>query len=275
MMITTPTISNFKTEALTDERLRLEAPSIFAPGPMTGLSTRYTFVSTTEIVAGLRDKGWLPVNVKQQRPRSALRFGFQKHQIRFRLAEQMQTLDEWNAELVLTNSHDAGCAYVLRVGIYRRLCSNGLVASDESFEAIRFRHAGLQASEVVQGSYRILDYLPAIGAVIDRFRNRLLTDHETLRFAEGALTLRYGTRDQAPIEPRTLLTPRRHEDESHDLWTAFNRTQEHLTRGGLSDNKRDRAGKLRTLRALRGIDSKITLNKALWNLAELTAGGRN
>ncbi|SRR6266568_3087068 len=106
-----PTSSNFKTEALTDDVLRLQAPSIFAQGPMSGLSPRYTFVPTTDIIAGLREKAWLPVDVEQQRPRSPSRFGFQKHLIRFRRAEQTQRLDEWNAELVLTNSHDAGCAY--------------------------------------------------------------------------------------------------------------------------------------------------------------------
>src|SRR5258708_4578077 len=146
------TTSNFKAEALTNDVLRLEAPSIFAQGPMSGLSHRYTFVPTTDIIAGLREKAWLPVDVEQQRPRSASRFGFQKHLIRFRRAEQMHTLDEWNAELVLTNSHDAGCAYVLQVGIYRRLCSNGLVISDQQFEAIRFRHANLRTNEVVEAT---------------------------------------------------------------------------------------------------------------------------
>ena len=136
-MIPNTVTSNFKAEALTDEHLRLEAPSIFASRPMTGLSDRYAFVPTTEIVAGLREKHWLPVRVEQQRVRTSARIGFQKHLIRFRRAEQMQTLDEWNEELVLTNSHDAGCAYLMRVGIYRRLCSNGLVVSNETFEAIK------------------------------------------------------------------------------------------------------------------------------------------
>jgi len=44
--------------------------------------------------AGLREKAWVPVDAEQQRARSQLRFGFQKHLIRFRRAEQMQTLDE-------------------------------------------------------------------------------------------------------------------------------------------------------------------------------------
>src|ERR1041385_2262921 len=167
-----PSTTNFKAEALTDDHLRLEAPSIFASGPLTGLSSRYTFVPTTDIVAGLREKQWLPVHVEQQRPRSSDRLGFQKHLIRFRRAEQMATLDEWNAELVLTNSHDAGCAYLLQVGIYRRLCNNGLVVAGEGFEAIRFRHAGLRTDEVVQASYRILESIPKVAASIEQFRNR-------------------------------------------------------------------------------------------------------
>ncbi len=103
------TTSNFKAEALTDDALRLEAPSIFALGPMSGLSRRYTFVPTMNIIAGLRAKAWVPVDAEQQRPRCPARFGFQKHLIRFRRAEQMQTLDEWNADLPPLMQQRTGC----------------------------------------------------------------------------------------------------------------------------------------------------------------------
>jgi len=266
---------NFKAEALSDEHLRQQAPSIFAQAPMSGLSQRYAFVPTTEIVAGLREKNWLPVNVEQQRVRTETRFGFQKHLIRFRRAEQMQTLDEWNEELVLTNSHDAGCAYLMRVGIYRRLCGNGLVVSDSAFEAIRFRHAGLQAHEVVEASYRILEYVPKVALRIAAFRNRDLPENEAIQFAEKALALRFENLDQAPISPRALLNVRRPEDQATDLWTVYNRVQENLVRGGITENRISRAGRRRTLRALRGIDSKVVLNKELWKLAETVANSRN
>jgi hypothetical protein len=268
-------IVNFKVTPLTMEELRLKAPSAFATSPMNGLSTRYTFVPTTEIVAGLRQKDWVPVNVEQQRVRSESRFGFQKHLIRFRRNEQMQTLDEWNAELVLTNSHDAGCAYILQVGIYRRLCSNGLVVSEDSFQAIRFRHSGLRAQEVVQASYRVLEYGPQLGTLIDRLRSRILDEDQALAFAHQALLLRYQKQEQSPIRPITLLTPRRVEDQSNDLWTVLNRVQENLLQGGLSDGRRTQVGTLRTLRSLRGIDSKVSINKKLWSLAEQTAKCRN
>jgi len=269
------TVSNFKTEALTNEQLRIEALSVFAQAAMTGLSSRYTFVPTTEIISGLREKNWLPVSVEQQRVRTQTKVGFQKHVIRFRRSEQMQSLDEWNEELVLTNSHDAGCAYVMRVGIYRRLCSNGLVVSDETFEAIRFRHSGLKAAQVVEASYRILEHMPRVAALIDRFRNRNLTEPEILRFAEKALSFRFDAAEKAPIEPRTLLAPRRPEDHSNDLWTVLNRIQENLVRGGLSDSRRSSRGRLRSLRPLRGIDSKVALNTRLWNLAQGMTNGRN
>lgn len=265
--------SNFKADALEEDTLRLKAPSIFAPGPMVGLSKRYTFVPTARIVSGLREQDWIPVSVEEQRSRVESRRGFQKHLIRFRRAEQMRALDEWNVELVLINSHDAGCAYQLHAGLYRRICSNGLVCSDSGFEAIRFRHAGLEAQEVVQASFRLIECMPRLSGMVQRFRDRALEAETARRFAVQALRLRYPSLAEAPVEPATLLQARRPEDEGPDLWHTLNRVQENLIRGGVSDHRRDRRGHLRSVRTLRGLDSKVSLNKALWDLAERVAQG--
>ena len=265
--------SNFKATALTEETLRQKAPSIFASGPMSGVSQRYAFVPTARIVAGLREHDWVPVAVEEQRIRNEARRGFQKHLIRFRRAEQMETLDEWNVELVLLNSHDTGCAYQIHAGIYRRICSNGLVLSQDSFQALRFRHAGLSPDEVVQASFCLLDYVPRVGQLVERFRARALEARESLALAGHALGLRYPSLAEAPIDPETLLKARRPADEGTDLWRTLNRIQENLIHGGVSDFHRDRRGKLRSVRALRGIDSKVTLNKGLWGVAERLANG--
>ena len=267
------TTTNFKGIALNDETLRAQAPSVFASGPMLGVSPRYTFVPTAQIVEGLRRHGWVPVVAEEQRIRIEARRGFQKHLIRFRRAEQMETLDEWNVELVLLNSHDTGCAYQLHAGIYRRVCSNGLVLSEGSFEAIRFRHSGLQGDEIVQASFRLLDSMPKVAGLVQRFSARQLTDQESLSLAQHALLLRYPSLEESPVAAETLLDARREEDEGANLWLAMNRVQEVLVRGGVSDYHRDRRGKLRSVRALRGIDSRVTLNKGLWGLAERIANG--
>ena len=266
--------SNFKATALSEQPLRGKAPSIFAAGPMQGVSNRYTFVPTARIVDGLREHNWVPVDVEEQRIRKEARRGFQKHLIRFRRAEQMQTLDEWNVELVLLNSHDKGCAYQLHAGIFRRICSNGLVLSEGSFEAIRFRHAGLVTEEVVQASFRLLEYMPKVGELVNKFRRRVLEVRESLDLARQALLLRYPTAEEAPVDAETVLKARRPEDEGTNLWATVNRVGENLIRGGVSDFHRDRRGKLRSVRALRGIDSKVGLNKGLWGLAERLADGQ-
>ena len=265
--------SNFKAVALNEETLRQQAPSIFAAGPMANVSPRYTFVPTARIVDRLREHDWVPVVVEEQHIRNEARRGFQKHLIRFRRREQMETLDEWNVELVLLNSHDCGCAYQLHAGIYRRICSNGLVMSQESFEAIRFRHAGLVTDEVVQASFRLLDFMPRVGELVNRFQSRELAAGESLALAGHALLLRYASLGNAPVLPETLLQARRPEDEGTDLWRTMNCVGEHLERGGVSDWHKDRRGKLRSVRALRGIDSKVTLNQGLWQLAERLANG--
>lgn len=263
-------VSQFKATVLDSDTLRLKARSAFASRPMSGLSQRYTVVSTASVVEALRERGWIPVEAEEQRVRNALRVGFQKHVIRFRLQSQIDSLDEWNIELVLCNSFDASSAYIVKVGVYRRLCSNGLVVSDSGFEAIRFRHAGLEASEVVNASLRVIDSAPKVGARISAFRNTVLQIQDAEEFCRRALSLRYEGPDSAPIGPRVLLHSRRKEDEANDLWTVFNKVQENLIRGGLSDNRVDKRGRLRVMRGLSGLDSKLGLNQKLWSLADST-----
>ncbi|MCX6930283.1 MAG: DUF932 domain-containing protein [Verrucomicrobia bacterium] len=265
--------SNFKAMALTDDTLRAQAPSIFASGPMLGVSSRYTFVPTARIISGLKALDWVPVDVEEQRIRLETRRGFQKHQLRFRRAEQMETLDEWNVELVLLNSHDAGCAYQLHAGIYRRICSNGLVLSEGSFEALRFRHSGLEVDEVVGASMRLLDFMPKVGELVGQFHARKLESRESLLFARSALALRYPKVEAAPVDAETLLKAHRPEDEGTDLWRTLNRVQSNIIQGGVSDWHKDRSGKLRSVRRLSGIDSKVSVNKRLWNLAERLVKG--
>src|SRR5688572_9639812 len=43
---------------LSDDRLRSLAPSVFAGSPLPGVSERYAFVPTAQIVSRLREAGW-------------------------------------------------------------------------------------------------------------------------------------------------------------------------------------------------------------------------
>jgi len=90
---------------------------------------------------------------------------------------------------------------------------------------------------------------------------------------DDILALRPVSVSESRIHPGMLLRARRVEDQGVDLWTTTNRVQENLIRGGVADGRRNSRGVLRTVRALRGIDSKVTINKGLWGIAERLLAG--
>ena len=75
----------------------------------------------------------------------------------------------------------------------------------------------------------------------------------------------------APAWPTTTVVPGRNDP-------GFTRSSdcvgENLNWGRLSDHRSDRHGRrLRSVRGIRGIDAKVSLNKDLWGLAERMVNG--
>jgi hypothetical protein len=267
-------ISNYssqKLHPLDDSQLRNLAPSVFASQAMDGVSGKYTFLPTSEIVSRMRTNGWVPVSVKEQAVRLDTRRGFQKHVIRFQRADQMGQILEYRPEICLLNSHDRSSAYQLHAGLYRFICSNGLIVADSTFEHISIRHSGFDPDRVIDASFRVLESIPQLAENVEGFRARRLTPVEQRAFAEAAIILKYDETQNAPVGPDKVLQARRYEDSGDDLWKVFNRLQENLTRGGLKDYSRRKENGKRHVRTrpVTGIDENVKLNKALWHLAEV------
>jgi hypothetical protein len=267
-MITRYSSQNLKP--LDDSQLRALAPSVFASQAWDGVSSKYTFLPTSVIVERMRDNGWLPVAVTEQAVRLQERNGFQKHVIRFQRADQLGQILEYRPEVCLVNSHDRSSAYQLHAGLFRFVCSNGLIVADSTFEHISIRHAGFNPDKVIDASFRVLDHIPQLTENVESFRARRLTLEEQRAFAESAIVLKYDELEKAPVGPEKLLQARRYEDQGNDLWNTFNRCQENLIRGGVKDysRRKDNGKRHPRTRPVTGIDENVRLNKALWHLAE-------
>lgn len=261
--------------ALSENDLRVVAPSVFAQEPMQGVSHRYAFVPTSQVVSRLRDSGWVPVQAFEQRVRLSERRGFQKHMIRFQRHDVASDRNEYTAELVLVNSHDRSSAYHLHAGLFRFVCGNGMIVADATFEQVAIRHSGFTPDEVVNASFRVLDNVPKLTENVERFRARALSPVEQKAFAESAIILKYDELKTSPVGPETVLAPRRYGDDGQDLWSTYNRVQENLVRGGLKDFTRRKGNGHRHARTrpVTGIDENVKLNKALWHLAEALRNG--
>ncbi len=155
-------ISIHERVELPDEQLRALAPSVFAAQAMPGVSSRYAFVPTAQLVGRLRNAGWAPVSAVEQKVKLDERRGFQKHLIRFQRRDVVPVKGEYTPELRLINSHDRSSAYQLHAGLYRFICANGMFVGDgNAFERVSIRHAGFTPDEVIEASFRILDQVSA------------------------------------------------------------------------------------------------------------------
>lgn len=249
---------------LSDEQITAVAPSIFAEEKHASRSERYTYIPTSDVLRGLRKEGFSPFMVCQTRTRDDAKRDHTKHMIRLRHASQIDGKEA--NEIILLNSHDGSSSYQMLSGVFRFVCSNGMVCGD-ILSDIRIRHKGNIVDNVIEGAFRVLDDFELVNGQKNGMKLLTLNEGEQAAFARAALTLKYDTElTPAPITENQILRPKRMEDRSDDLWTTFNRVQENLIRGGLRG--RSATGQVSTTREVKGIDQNIKLNRALWVLAE-------
>ena len=247
---------------LTDDEMRAIAPSIYAEDAHDSRSSRYAYIPTSNILAGLAKEGFQPFMVCQSRARNADRRAHTKHMVRLRHANQI-VAEEAN-EIILINSHDGTSKYQMLAGIYRFVCSNGIIRGDELAD-IRIPHKGNIRDQVIEGAFTVLDQFDEVTATISEMKGKNLSEGAEHAFARAALELRYDD-EYKPITDTALLRPLRSADYGHDLWTTFNRVQENIIRGGVRG--RSANGSRMTTRQINGIDQNVKLNRALWVLAD-------
>src|SRR5690606_12323968 len=95
-------------------------------------SARYGYVPTIEVVNKLLKHDYVCVHAAQSnvRPNRADHYEFTKHLLRFQLrkyAEAERVVGGLVPEVLLINSHNGTSAFHLQAGLFRFVCTNGLV----------------------------------------------------------------------------------------------------------------------------------------------------
>ena len=254
--------------AMSLDEVRRTAPSIFAEAPHSKLSERYTLIPTGRVLEALEHEGFVPTRVMQARVRDGSGIGYAKHLVRLRHRDQLgrpAAVDAIVPEVVLVNSHDGSSSYQLHAGLYRFVCSNGMVVADGCIGSLSIRHTGNVVDEVIEGVYEVVHETPTLIERVGEYRATRVNDREALVLANAALELKYES-GRAPIAPEQLIVPRRTEDHGADLWSRINVVQENLLRGGLRG--RSASGRRMHTRAVASVTDDVRLNKALWRLAD-------
>ncbi len=254
---------------LSEDQMRHVAPSIFAADKHASRSQRYTYIPTIDILRGLRNEGFEAFMVAQGGSRVPGKAEYTKHLIRLRHQTQVVQTRAEAPEIILINSHDGASSYQMLAGMLRYACLNGLVVGSD-IQDIRLPHKGNARDQVVEGAFRVLEQFEQVDDSVATMKALRLEAGEERAFATAAMALRFGERTEGqaplPVTVEQVIAPRRAEDVGSDLWRSFQRTQESLLRGGLSG--RGANGQRTTTRPVQNIDRNVSLNRALWVLAE-------
>lgn len=262
---------HYSSHAITENELARLAPSVFAEGAHESRSARYSHIPTIEVLRGLRSHGFEPFFACEALARKEDKRGFVKHMLRLRHADQISKGGDVN-EVIIINSHDGASAYQMLAGVFRFVCSNGMICGSIA-EDLRVKHSGSVQATVIEGAFQVMRQFAAVEASKDAMKSIRLTPDDKRIFANAAHMVRYPVIDTegesvakpAPIDAEALLTPRRIQDSEPTLWNTFNTIQENAVVGGLRTN--DRRSRRHT-RGVNGIDGNVSLNRALWTLAE-------
>lgn len=260
---------------LNDLEIQEIAPSVFADSPKGDVSDKYEFVPTKEVLSKLRGDGWMVSRAQEQRSVIEENQGFNRHMLRF-FKDDFASVGAERFELVLINSHNRSAAYQLMAGVFRLVCSNGMIVGD-TVSRMCVKHIGTSVQEILAASYEVADQAPLITGKIDQFKSIDLSNEMRSAYAESATLLMYDDVSDAPFKPERLLTMKRRDDDGSDLWTTFNTVQENVMKGGIRGSKwvdkptgGQKLQRTKT-RAIKSIDRDTKLNKALWNLTEKMA----
>jgi hypothetical protein len=248
-------------------------PAIFADKPSPKMSDKYGFFNTGTVLKTLEQEGYAVIKAHQDRAQSRDP-RFVRHMVSLAHTDALDgmrnlVVGEAIPTINLINSHNGRTKFIVTSGLFRLVCSNGLMIADKGqAEQAKLRHATSLVDQVIARMRDAADRVTKVTQQIVDWRNIELTQAEMDDYARRAALLRFGEAG-AGYDVESILNTRRVEDEGRSLWRVMNRVQENLMAGGVSG--RSALGRNITSRPVNGITQDLTFNGALWELTEQVA----
>ena len=259
-------------ETLTMSDIKTICPAVSTPSPSPelrkklGITDRYVHVPTTQVIEDIQKLGWNPIQACQVNARK--RKGYQRHMIKFINPDFIVEGSDEYPELLLSNSHDGTTSFTLDVGIFRLVCSNGMVIKTQDFGSMKVRHYGYDFEAIKSAVTELMQSIPGYLKQVEEMKQQKLGKEQMIEFARKAAMLRFAKSNEESIEKIVDLTDflesTRKEDEGDGLWEVFNRVQEKVVNGKFqyAFGKKERKA-----RPVKGFKQQVKLNQDLWELA--------
>ena len=192
------------------------------------IKTKEFYIPTLDVVTKLQDEGWHITGVNEQRGKNRkITNNYVQLQHPDFAIKNDKGKNEALASVTITNSCNGGKPLQLDLGVYRQVCSNGLIGFDQAAESETIKHIQVNYSNLDHFISNIVRKTSTILNEFEKLKHTDLTVADMRKLAYESAKLRYNNLDDINIDD--LLSINRIEDEGNNLWTVFNRIQENLT----------------------------------------------
>ncbi len=262
---------------LTKSDIATQAPVIFYDNPTRDLSDRYTFASTETVIDDMTTLGWFPTEVHQRKAKQSFS-KYSPHMVKFSNPDLRISDGEGDVsfpQIVLQNSYDGRSSLKFTAGVFRLVCSNGLIIATAKFGELSLKHKGYSFDEMRKLVSDRTESIPEQIQVMNDMKSRMLSQQEREALAMQAILIRSNVPAEnldefkGKIDKLTLkdiLTPLRPQDQGNDLWSAYQITQEKMMNGGFKVQLGLDA-KIRKVKAIKSFERDVDYNKQLFESA--------
>ena len=226
------------------------------------VSERYNVINTMDVVQRFERFGFELSSIDAANVRNIDRQHKGKHMVRMRADFKMA--GGLQPEVIINNSYDGTKALNIRIGIFRFVCSNGLIAGHNLVPTLQVMHHNNSWEDEINNfidTYETRHRLQE--AWVNEMQERQMTLDEAYYMAEQALQIRHIDKriQNEAVDPLELLLVKRREDRGDSAWLRFNVMQEHLVQGEY--RKYDNDGSIRKAKILTSVDELVRFNVGL------------
>ena len=240
-------------------------------------SNKYGTTQTRGVIEVIKDNGFdiratLAPNARNEENRQ-----FNKHVLRITRPE---LLKEQNIpEIVfINNNNNRGSAQIM-LGIFRMICQNGMILGD-TIHSQKIRHDSSFLDNLDNGLQLAFKDFDKTKLLLETMQNIELSSTEISAYkhfiSQEVLVPMLSNKNTQKISIDNSFNPLRVEDQRNDLYTTFNRVQEHVITKGIKYQRIDeikKEGVLNnelkfingTTRTIKAIDKNVKVNQELMN----------
>ena len=250
------------THFLTEDQIMSTCPAAFSKSKHSRLKDSYGFVRTIDVAREMQKEGWECTMATQVRSDNEERMATNRHLMRFRHINSKPIVGDSHPEILLMNSHSGATGFFMNVGLYRMVCSNGLVVADSTFETRRYRHHQNVSGEIIEGTCEVIDSIKEIENGIKKYNGLLIDQSKREEFARRVLEFSKRPDSKVDYKPNDLIKATRQADNRPSLWNTYNIVQEKIISGGAEGTTE--SGRKTRFRGITAPRKNVEINQKMW-----------